>query len=163
MRRNVATGSRVPFHEVGHIVVVYRSRAPMSATQFPEQSPLPQPRSSVRPLLLLLIGLCTVFIVTYALRLDARDRVEAELVAQQQANLQAEARGAALEKQLAGASKPSYMDEIARTKLHLVKPNETRLIPVGGGLAVAAPAATAPSAALLPIWRQWVDFLFPRS
>ena len=134
----------------------------MSATQLPEQAPIRPPRSSVRPLLLLVIGLCSLFIITYALRLDERDNVEAALVQQEQINAEAFARSAALEKQLAGASKPSYMDEMIRTYLHLVKPNETRLIPVGGGTAADAPAPEAAPAPLLPIWRQWTEFLFPR-
>ncbi len=134
----------------------------MSATQLPEQAPIDPPRSSVRPLLLLLIGLCSLFIITYALRLDARDKVEAALAQQEQINAQALARSAALEKQLAGASKPSYMDEIIRTYLHLVKPNETRLVPVVSGTVAAAAAPAAAPLPLLPIWRQWTEFLFPR-
>lgn len=154
---------RRPSYAVGHIAANYRTRAPMSATPLHEQSVAPVPRSSVRPLLLLVIGLCLLFIVTYALRLDSRDRIEAALVEQRQLNAQAEARGAALEKQLQGASKASYMDELARVKLRLVKPNEVRLIPVGGSAIAAAPASGAAPPPLLPIWRQWINFLFPRS
>jgi hypothetical protein len=138
----------------------------MSATGIPnhiDPSTVPPARSSVRPLLLLVIGLCLLFIVTYALRLEARDRMEAALVEQQQINEQAAARSAVLEKQLAGATKPSYMDKIARETLHLVKPNEVRLVPVGGGVAQAAPTTPAQTSPLLPIWRQWVNFLFPRT
>ena len=135
----------------------------MSATTLHDQSTASPPRSSVCPLLLLVIGLCLVFIVTYALRLESRDRMEAALVEQQQINAQAVARGAALEKQLQSASKASYMDELARVKLRLVKPNEVLLIPVGGGVSAVAPVVEAEAAPLLPIWRQWISFLFPRS
>ena len=135
----------------------------MSASQLPGQTNEPQVRSSVRPLLLLVIGLCLLFIVTYALRLDARDRMEAALVTQRQINVEAAARGAALEKQLADAAKPSYLDKIARDTLKLVKPNETRLVPVGGGAASAAPEVAKATMPSLPIWRQWLIFLFPRN
>ncbi len=150
-------------HTLGHIVAIYRSQAPMTAIRLPEQPPVPQTRSSVRPLLLLVIGLCLLFIVTYALRLDARDRMEAALVTQQQINAEAAARGAALEKQLASASKPTRMDKIARENLGLVRVDEVRIVPVGGGFADKEAAADTVAAPLPAIWRQWINFLFPRT
>ena len=39
-----------------------------------------------RPLLVVLIALCAIFILTYALRLDTRDQREVEIALQQQLN-----------------------------------------------------------------------------
>ncbi len=136
----------------------------MAAGPAPEQTPVAAREASPRPLLFLLIAICTILVVSYAMRLDERDRVEAAIVAQQQANAQAVAREAALLEELALASRPSHLDEIARTHLNLGKPGEVRLVQIdapqesgtGGAGAAWDGAVSVP-----PIWQQWLEFVAP--
>lgn len=124
----------------------------------------PQPSAGSRPVLFLLIALCAFFLFTYALRLSERDRVEQEIAQQEIANQQALAREAALKKELAVASKSSYVEILARGILQMGKPNETVIIPVGevaDGAATIQVEAVVPITSL-PIWRQWLELIAPR-
>lgn len=121
--------------------------------------PLPrEEHKDPRPLLVLLIVLCSIMVVTYALRLDQRDRIEASIVAQKAANAAAVARGAELEKNVAEANRPAYLDVFIRTYLGMGKSGDIRLVPVDtpeSGEVAAAPPPVAP-VRMLPVWQQWV-------
>lgn len=135
----------------------------MSATNLPEETPSEE-RSNVRPLLIILIVLCSYYIIGYALRLDERDRMEARIVAQREANAEALARNALLRDELAGASRPTHIDEIARKVLDMAKPNDVLLVPidlVDEAAEAAAVEAAAEEASTDPLWRQWLELFVP--
>lgn len=136
----------------------------MSATPSPEASA--EERSSSRPLLILLIALCTMLVVTYATRLDERDSVQAAIVEQQELNEQARVRTAALQKELENVARPAYVDEVARRSLGLGKEGDVVIVAVAGpAVAAAEPGAAvrAPATLQQPIWRQWLTLFTPDS
>lgn len=122
-------------------------------------------RASSRPLLILLIAICTLMIVTYATRLDERDGVQAAIVEQQVLNEQARARTAALQKELLSVNRPSYVDEVARRDLGMGKEGDVVIVAVAPPASAAAEQTTpAETPALLqPIWRQWLTLFTPNS
>jgi hypothetical protein len=136
----------------------------MAAGNLPEEAPAPAPTPSARPLLMVLIAVCSILVFTYALRLDERDRMEAAIAVQQAANQEALARGARLQEELAQTTNPSFMEYFVRGVLLKGKEGEVRLVVVDGPVtaAAAAQAASMEGARLsLPVWQQWVELLVP--
>lgn len=136
----------------------------MAAGNLPEQAPAPTTAPSARPLLIVLIAVCSILVFTYALRLGDRDRMEAAIAAQQAANQEAIARGARLQEDLAQVANPSFMEYFVRAVLLKGKEGEVRLVVVDGPAtaALAAPAAGVEAAPLrLPVWQQWGELLAP--
>lgn len=122
-------------------------------------------RPSSRPLLILLIALCTVLIVTYATRLDERDGVQVAIGEQQARNEEARARTAALQKELESVARPAYVDEVARRSLGLGKEGDVVIVAVGAPSATTSEAGVpllAP-AGQQPVWRQWLILFTPDS
>lgn len=130
--------------------------------------PLPsEERNDPRPLLVLLIVLCSILVVTYALRLDERDRVEEAIAAQTAANEDARARSAELRDTLEKVNRPAHLELIIRGFLGLGKEGDIRLVPVDAPdlpmLGAPAPdVAAAPSGESAPVWRQWLTLFLPR-
>lgn len=135
----------------------------MAAAHLPEHASPSEPAPSARPLLILLIGLCSIFVFTYALRLDERDRMEAAIAAQEAANAEASARGAQLQQDLATAAGPAFLDRMVRTYIQWGKTGETRYVPINAPLVPASASAetAGPAPSAFPIWRQWIDLLAP--
>ena len=135
----------------------------MSAITPPEPSPT-QERPSVRPLLIIMISLCSLFIISYALRLDERDRIELQIIDQRDENMEAAARTALLAKELADAAQTAHVDEIARTVLDMAKPDDVKIVPVNlvdeAGSMAEAPFGSLP-ASDDPVWRQWLELFVP--
>lgn len=135
----------------------------MSTSNLPEHSQPDTPKDG-RPLLVILIALCSIFVFTYALRLDTRDEIEAAIVAQQETNAAAVARTAQLEREYAQVEKPAHADTLIRTLLQMGKPGEQVLVGVSPpSVTGAVPLTAAPT---LPhinraIWEQWFHLLFP--
>jgi hypothetical protein len=137
----------------------------MPASKVLTPAPEEEVRKDPRPLLVVLIVLCAIFVVTYALRLDERDRVEAAIVAQKAANAAAITRGAELREILTQVTRPAYLDIIIRQFLGMGKDGDTRLVPVDApGLATAAPVPLLETAPRYsgPVWRQWLTLFSPR-
>jgi len=136
----------------------------MSASPSPE--PSVQPNGSSRPLLILLIAICTLMIVTYAGRLGERDRIEADIAAQQIRNEEAKVRTAALQEELDKVTQPSYVDEIARTALGMGQEGDVIIVAVAPDTeSPAQPMAPSQDeqAPWQPIWRQWLKLFTPNS
>jgi len=129
----------------------------------PEHPPAEAPKDG-RPLLVLLIALCAIFVFTYALRLDVRDHREAEIALQREKNEEAIARAAELDRELKNVGRPGHADTLIRTLLQMGKPGEQVLVGVSSpSIAGAVPASAAP---VLPhyekaIWQQWLELLAP--
>ena len=129
----------------------------------PEHPPAEAPKDG-RPLLVLLIALCAIFVFTYALRLDVRDQREAEIALQQQKNEEAVARTAELEREFKNVDRPAFADTLIRTLLQMGKPGEQVLVGVSPpSISGAVPNTGAP---LLPvhnkaIWQQWLELMIP--
>jgi cell division protein FtsB len=135
----------------------------MSASPTPESQV--EPRTSARPLLILLIAICTMLVVTYAARLGSRDDMQQEIVEQQLLNEQAKVRTAELQRELVEVKKPSYIDEAARGHLDLGKEGDIVIVAVAAGQSSAvedAPPAAVP-ASWQPVWRQWLTLFTPNS
>ncbi len=116
---------------------------------------------SRRPLLVGLIFLCTVFIITYAARLGERRNLETEIAAQQQTIQRAQEKNARLQSELQRANSPAFLDELVRTVFQLGKEGETVYVGVTPPTPeiVQTPPPVRPPAD--PVWRQWLDVVFP--
>lgn len=141
--------------------------ATMSTTlptgNLPETPPAETPKDG-RPLLVILIALCAIFIFTYALRLDTRDQREAEIALQQQLNEQAIARTAELERERQNVGRTGFADTMIRTLLQMGKPGEQVLVGVNAPVVSSiAPQSAAPVLPQYtqPIWQQWIELLAP--
>src|SRR5215204_2437402 len=99
----------------------------LPSSNLPETPPADSPKDG-RPLLVILIALCAVFIFTYALRLDTRDQREAEIATQAQVNKDTIARTAELEREYQNVGRPGYADTMIRTLLQMGKPGEQVLV-----------------------------------
>jgi cell division protein FtsB len=136
----------------------------MPASPSPEATV--EERTSSRPLLILLIAVCTLLIVTYAARLDERDGIQEAIVAQQALNEQAIARSAALQQELTAVTRDSYIDQVARTQLGMGKEGDVVIVAVAPA-PNAAPAEgqspARPPTQWQPIWRQWLILFTPDS
>jgi cell division protein FtsB len=134
----------------------------MSTSNAPPNSSLAR-QPSRRPLFVVLIFLCMVFIVTYAARLGERRRLEEQITAQEQSILQAQEKNARLQTELQRANSPAFLDEIVRTVFQMGKEGETLFVGVKPPTPEAVP--TPPASAQPPtdpVWRQWLELIFPQ-
>lgn len=135
----------------------------LPTSNLPEHPPAEAPKDG-RPLLVVLIALCALFVFTYALRLDVRDQREEQIAIQMQANEEAIARSAELEREYRNVDRTGHADTLIRTLLQMGKPGEQVLVGVSPpSITGAAPASAAP---VLPqdsqaIWEQWLELMLP--
>ena len=132
----------------------------MSTSNAPPNPSLAR-QPSRRPLLIILILLCTVFIVTYAARMGERRGLEAQIAAQEQSIQRAQEKNALLQSELQRANTPAFLDELVRTVFQMGKEGETLYVGVAPPTpeVVQTPPPTLPPAD--PIWQQWFTLVFP--
>ncbi|MGL4650804.1 MAG: FtsB family cell division protein [Caldilineaceae bacterium] len=143
------------------IAVTAHIEPAMSASPSPDTPA--EERSSSRPLLILLIAICTLMIVTYAARLDERDGVQGAIAEQRVLNEEAKQRTAGLQRELLSVNRPAYVDEVARRDLGMGKEGDVVIVAVTAtGATDAGQSAREQAPALLqPIWRQWLTLFTP--
>ena len=127
-----------------------------------------------RFVLLVLIGLCILFVTSYSDRLRQLSQVVAQADYWEQEIAAAKQRNAKLQAELEDIGSPRSIDELARGDLGLAIPGDTVIVvveatPVPPVLAV--PAAVAfesapnvetsrqPAQTIRPVWKQWIDLL----
>lgn len=138
----------------------------------------PSPRTPARSrfavsrlVLLILIGLCVLFVTTYSARLQHLSQVVAESEQWDQEIAEAKQRNAQLQAQLEQAESAENLDALARGELGLAIPGDTVIVvveatpvpavpvpPAVAAFDVGASAAPAPQP-VRPVWRQWLDLL----
>ena len=143
------------------LVFLIFSQRCVLASNVSNPSTSPQ-RRSVRPMLVVLIMLCLIFVISYAARLGERQRMEDEIIAQETAIANAIVRQAQLKAELERVSSPAYVDEVARTVFQLGKEGETTF--KGVLLSNSSPDPvlnTQPQLYRDPVWRQWLELILP--
>ena len=127
----------------------------------------PAIRRNLRPLLVVLILLCMLFVAGYIDRIRQREALEAEQVRWEERTAEAELRGLQLAKELAEIDSPAYLEKRARDDMGLTLPGEDVIVVLENRNAAteaeAAAAASPPAANELrtfPIWRQWADLFW---
>ena len=119
-----------------------------------------------RLLIFMLIGLCILFVISYASRRIENSRVQAEVIAMDSDIAQSQRNQAELEAQLEFVESDAYVDQVARNELGLAKPGDSVIIVLPAienpsaeqDVEDANSLATAPQASTdLPNWRQWLQ------
>ena len=143
----------------------------MNAGRNPSREPARTRFPTSRLVLLVLIGLCILFVTSYSSRLQRLAQVEGEIDYWKQEIAGEEQRNAELTAEIGSVDSPDYRDEIAREDLGLSMPNDTVIILVEATPAAAfsdspAPVASAgaemppaPTETGKPVWRQWLAVL----
>ena len=124
----------------------------------------PSRRRAVGLILVLLMGLCLVFVTGYVQRLAERDAVAAETAALQEQIAQAKVRNVILSKELAQVNDDAHIAAIARNALNLVQEGDQPLALIDPPAAAAASPAPNAAAAPAPVstqpnWQQWLDLI----
>jgi cell division protein FtsB len=122
-------------------------------------------RRTVGLIIVMLIGLCLLFIAGYLQRLAEKAAVEAQIVVMEQQIAEAKVRTAILGKELAQVHDDAHIAAVARDSLNLVQEGD-QLIAIVDAPAPAAPAAPAAGSVRVPVstdpnWQRWFDLLFP--
>ena len=124
----------------------------------------PSRRRAVGLILVLLMGLCLVFVTGYVQRLAERDAVAAETAALQEQIAQAKVRNVILSKELAQVNDDAHIAAIARNALNLVQEGDQPLALIDPPAVAAASLAPNAAAAQAPVstqpnWQQWLDLI----
>jgi cell division protein FtsB len=120
--------------------------------------------------LLLLIGLCVLFISSYTNRLMRKAEVEREIVAWEQRIAEAEMHQQELQAELDYVNSPAYIEDVARNQLDMARDGDTVIIvlsedddsPDLAGFDESMPAvsdAEDPGSPEEPTWQQWITLL----
>jgi cell division protein FtsB len=135
----------------------------LPATQ-PATASAPAARRVVGVVIIVLIGLCLLFVAGYVQRLAEKEAVAAEIAALEQQIAEAQVRNAVLTQELATVNDDAHVAAIARNALNLVQEGD-QLITLIDAPAVAAvqPAASSARAPVStrPNWQRWLDLIFP--
>jgi cell division protein FtsB len=134
--------------------------------------PTSQPTTEIQPaarrvvgvIIVVLIGLCLLFVVGYVQRLAEKEAVLAEISALEQQITEAEVRNAVLAKELAQANDDAHIAAIARDALNLVQEGDQLITlidpPAGGATDQTAPLAVREPVNTQPNWQRWLDLVF---
>jgi cell division protein FtsB len=125
-----------------------------------------RPSRKPRIILILLIGLCGIFVYSYTSRLGEQSHVQAEIVAMQARIDAAKAEQFELLGELDALSDADFLDRVAREKFGLAKPGDKLLViidepsenaNIGNGL-VPATTTNPIDFRNFPVWQQWIVF-----
>jgi len=136
---------------------------PVSRTPSATPSTANSPRTS-HLALIVMIGLCLFFIVSYAGRVVQRTYLEAETVRWEAKIAQAEANTFVLAAERSYVESDAYIQEKARNELGLVQPGDALVIVVPSTpTPVITPAAVEESVQNTEKanWQQWLDLFVP--
>lgn len=131
-----------------------------------------QPSRKPRVILVILIGLCGLFVYSYTTRLAEKSRVDAEIFAMQERIAEAKQEQHKLLAELEKLNEPDFIDRVAREKFVWAKPGDTVLVIVNepAGSSQTSEAAAASTAAAnpidyrsFPVWQQWIVFFTSES
>jgi cell division protein FtsB len=118
-------------------------------------------------IIVVLIGLCLLFVGGYVQRLSEKAAVEAEIVRMERQIAEARVRNAVLAKELTQVNDDAHIAAIARDALNLVQEGDQLITIVEAAAPVEQAAAAPPAGAARPPvsadpnWRRWADLLFP--
>ena len=121
-------------------------------------------RRVVGIILVVLIGLCLLFVAGYVQRLAEKEAVAAEIASLERQIAQAQVRNAILSKELAQVNDDAHIAAVARDALNLVQEGD-QLITLLDSPAEAAVTPPAPDAMRAPVstqpnWQRWFDLVF---
>ena len=123
-------------------------------------------RRVVGIILVVLIGLCLLFVAGYVQRLAEKEAVAAEMAALEQQIAQAKVRNAVLAKELAQANDDAHVAAVARNALNLVQEGDQLIMlldppaAAAAGAAPLAPDVVQAPANTQPNWQRWFDLVF---
>ena len=115
------------------------------------------PKRDTRLLLIVVLGICLLFAITYAGRLARQAALNREVARWEQKNIESVKRQHALEAELRYIQSDAYIEELAHDELGMVKPDEE--------LVVIVPAQQAALTTTLleneeteakPFWHDWL-------
>lgn len=126
-------------------------------------------RASRKPrvILVILIGLCGVFVYSYTSRLAEKSHLDTEIMAVQARIADAKIEQHKLEAELEYLNEPDYIDQVARETFDRAKPGDKVLVIVDQPAAASQAATEAVIAVAaanpidyrnFPVWQQWVVF-----
>ena len=129
-----------------------------------------QPRPLISRLgLLLLIGLCVLFVSSYTSRLLRKAQVEQRISEWEQRIAAAELRQLQLQAELEYVNSPAYLEQVARNDLDMARDGDTVIIVVAGtvtpsGAGSLEDGMTEGTGAPVrlpgePTWKQWITIL----
>ncbi|MCB0046602.1 MAG: septum formation initiator family protein [Caldilineaceae bacterium] len=125
----------------------------------------PMQAAGRRPILLLFLLLCVLFITGYVGRLGQLAGLRADITAKQVELNAALDRQAALLDEQAYTRTEQYTDEVMRDQFGMSRPGDKLIVVVpsreGDGAPAAAESASPPAAEADAIWRQWRALFAP--
>lgn len=119
----------------------------------------------MRLLIVLLVGLCALFVIGYLQRLAVREGVQQEIAGAEAQVASARQRQAELMEKLTESENPYLVAQLARDSIGMVQEGDQPIVvlapaPTPEPVVTPAPVEVVAPVAR-PVWRQWLELLAP--